>query len=179
MTPTIPQKARAAVIEAFGPELTLKSDRPVVQLSALAPGECLINRLRRMVSLHKHAPFIALFSLLSVTFVLLSVAEFNQLERSVSMLPPFRSSIQSYIRLYLTLTSLWFIFILSSVVMLMRLSSANTAGGYTGVITAFIAYYIGLSDLAAAEGSPLERLFERIENLAGLLNVFPGICGET
>ncbi|KAJ7445254.1 chaperonin 10-like protein [Mycena latifolia] len=43
MTPSIPQKARAAVIEAFGPELTLKSDQPVVQPSELAPGECLIK----------------------------------------------------------------------------------------------------------------------------------------
>jgi hypothetical protein len=60
----------------------------------------------------------------------------------------------------------------------MRLGRIYTAGGYTGVITACIAYSIGLSDLAAAEGSPLvEWIFDRIENLAGLLNVFPNICG--
>ncbi|KAJ6605471.1 chaperonin 10-like protein [Mycena vulgaris] len=43
MTPSIPQKARAAVLTAFGPGLVLKDDQPVVQPSELAPGECLIK----------------------------------------------------------------------------------------------------------------------------------------
>jgi propanol-preferring alcohol dehydrogenase len=43
MTPTIPQKARAAVIAEFGPEFVLKDDQPVAQPKDLAPGECLVK----------------------------------------------------------------------------------------------------------------------------------------
>ncbi|KAJ6549952.1 chaperonin 10-like protein [Mycena capillaripes] len=43
MTPTIPPKARAAVIAEFGPEFVLKDDQPVVQPADLAPGECLVK----------------------------------------------------------------------------------------------------------------------------------------
>ncbi|KAJ7330834.1 hypothetical protein DFH08DRAFT_916496 [Mycena albidolilacea] len=43
MTPTIPQKARAAVIADFGPEFVLKDDQPVAQPKDLAPGECLVK----------------------------------------------------------------------------------------------------------------------------------------
>lgn len=37
-------------------------------------------------------------------------------------------------------------------------SSSTKAGGVTGVITAFIAYYIGLSELLAAEDMAVVRL---------------------
>lgn len=37
-------------------------------------------------------------------------------------------------------------------------SSATKAGGVLGVITAFIAYYIGLSELLSSEAQPIIRL---------------------
>ncbi|KAJ7642859.1 hypothetical protein B0H17DRAFT_1104855 [Mycena rosella] len=43
MAPSIPLKARAAVIAAFDQDLVLKDDQPVIQPSELAPGECLIK----------------------------------------------------------------------------------------------------------------------------------------
>ncbi|CAK5263896.1 unnamed protein product [Mycena citricolor] len=41
--PSVPQHARAALIASFGPELTLTDSHPVVQPSALKPGQCLIK----------------------------------------------------------------------------------------------------------------------------------------
>ncbi|KAJ7334913.1 chaperonin 10-like protein [Mycena albidolilacea] len=43
MTPSIPLKARAAVIASFTEGLVLKDDQPVLQPSGLAPGECLVK----------------------------------------------------------------------------------------------------------------------------------------
>ncbi|KAJ6500896.1 chaperonin 10-like protein [Mycena sanguinolenta] len=43
MTPSIPLKARAAVIASFDQDLVLKDDQPVLQPSELAPGECLVK----------------------------------------------------------------------------------------------------------------------------------------
>ncbi|KJA18270.1 hypothetical protein HYPSUDRAFT_45447 [Hypholoma sublateritium FD-334 SS-4] len=69
-----------------------------------------------IVALRKNVGFIALFSVLTITFALLAAGE---LAASVN---------------------------------------ATKAGGVTGVITAFIAYYIGLSELLAAEDMAVVRL---------------------
>ncbi|KAF7359011.1 Mannitol-1-phosphate dehydrogenase [Mycena sanguinolenta] len=43
MSPSIPLKARAAVIVAFDQDLVLRDDQPVLQPSELAPGQCLVK----------------------------------------------------------------------------------------------------------------------------------------
>ncbi|KAJ7232046.1 chaperonin 10-like protein [Mycena haematopus] len=43
MAPSVPLKARAAVIAAFDQDLVLKDDQPVLQPSELGPGECLVK----------------------------------------------------------------------------------------------------------------------------------------
>uniref|UniRef100_A0A0W0EY98 Fun34 transmembrane protein n=1 Tax=Moniliophthora roreri TaxID=221103 RepID=A0A0W0EY98_MONRR len=76
----------------------------------------IVTFLLFIVSLRKSVSFMALFGLLTITFLLLSVSDFT------------------------------------------RKPNVAKAGGVFGVLTAFVAYYIGLSELLTAEKKAVARL---------------------
>jgi succinate-acetate transporter protein len=87
-----------------------------------------------IASLRKNIGFICLFSCLSVTFLLLAAGEFSGNARYASF---------DYLALVRLSRSV--------------IRSVHKAGGGLGIVTAFIAYYIGLSDLLAAEKAAVIR----------------------
>lgn len=82
--------------------------------------------------------FVILLSVLAVAFALLAAAEFTGSAMSV----PFPPSSLSQI---LTIISQFFY-------------RAQKGGGAVGIVTAMIAYYIGLSEMLEAEARPIGRL---------------------
>jgi uncharacterized protein len=86
------------------------------------------------VTLRKSIAFIALFSLLSTTFAILAAANFSGKAVYVFFVP------------FLHLNSHPFLYRLGK------------TGGWFGVATAFVAYYIGLSQLLAGEKNALFAL---------------------
>ncbi|EEB92004.1 hypothetical protein MPER_09549, partial [Moniliophthora perniciosa FA553] len=76
----------------------------------------IVTFLLFIVALRKNVSFIALFGLLTITFLLLAVSDFT------------------------------------------RKPNVAKAGGVFGVLTAFVAYYIGLSELLTAEKKAVARL---------------------
>jgi succinate-acetate transporter protein len=87
-----------------------------------------------IAALRKNVGFITLFLFLTITFALLAGGE---LAGSVS-----------YVRLS---------YVLSSISNL-SICRSTKAGGVVGVITAFVAYYVGLSELLTAEDMAVVRL---------------------
>lgn len=83
----------------------------------------------RIVSLRKNIGFIVLFGLLATAFFLLGANAFTGSAGFVFSLP-FSTSVLIFAR-------------------------AGKAGGAVGIATALVAYYIGLSELLAAEQVPI------------------------
>jgi len=107
-------------------------------LSLLCESLLTFSSYNRIVTLRKSVAFIMLFSLLSITFAVLAAGQFSG--KAMYVYPLFcylRTSAPSQLHTYY---------------------SIGKAGGYFGVATALVAYYIGLSQLLASEKNALFSL---------------------
>jgi succinate-acetate transporter protein len=94
--------------------------------------------------IRRNISYSILFVLLAATYLLLGVAELTNKARQVKFNPP------SLDHLLIDIFSFLPIYISAN--------SVTKAGGVIGIVTAFVAYYIGVSDILAAEERPIMRL---------------------